>query len=110
MLELLCHLVGDYCLQNQWMASNKVKRSWPCLVHCLLYTLPFLLLTQDWADLAIIFSTHFLIDRFRLASYWVHWYGIGKGDNVPAFLSVWLTIIVDNTAHLAINHVVLNYV
>lgn len=109
MAELLCHLIGDYCLQNQWMADNKTRRSWPCLVHCLLYTLPFLLLTRSPAALAVIFVTHFLIDRFRLAGYWVRLYRIGQGDHVPPFLAVWLLIIVDNTMHLLTNHLALQF-
>jgi hypothetical protein len=47
MEQLIAHLAGDYCLQNQWMADNKINRSWPCAVHCLLYTLPFLLITHE---------------------------------------------------------------
>jgi hypothetical protein len=44
MEQLLVHLVADYYFQSDWMALNKNKRSVPCLVHCLLYTVPFLFL------------------------------------------------------------------
>lgn len=71
MLQLILHLFGDYISQSHWMATNKSKASWPCFWHCLLYTLPFLLVTSNIKALGIIFSTHFLIDRFGLARYLV---------------------------------------
>lgn len=107
MPELLCHLGGDYVLQNQWMADNKVRAWWPAIVHAAIYTAVFLTITNSPLALAIIFSTHAIIDRFRLAKYWTTFYGIGKG--VPDWLSVWLLIIVDNTFHLTINHLALTY-
>ena len=63
---ILCHLLGDYVLQSDWMAMNKARKTIPCLVHCILYTIPFLLITQDWKALLFIFGTHFLIDRFPI--------------------------------------------
>ena len=66
---LVCHLVGDYLLQSDWMATNKTKSSWPCLAHAFTYAIPFLFLTQSPWALAIIISTHFIIDRWRLARY-----------------------------------------
>jgi hypothetical protein len=75
--ELIAHLVGDYILQNHWMAVNKTSR-WPlAFVHVLLYGLPFLVLGASWPALAVIVGTHLLIDRFRLAKYWVAFWGIG---------------------------------
>ena len=39
MFELLLgHLVGDFFLQNDWMALNKHKRALPAIVHCLVYS------------------------------------------------------------------------
>ena len=74
---LLAHLVGDYVLQNHAMATRKTS-SWPwALLHAAFYTLPFLLLTQDWRALAIIGGTHAVIDRYRLARYWVNFWGVG---------------------------------
>ncbi len=31
--SLLAHLVGDYLIQSDWMATEKVKRWWPAIVH-----------------------------------------------------------------------------
>lgn len=126
MHELLAHLVGDYVLQNHWMANTKTRSWLAAAVHAALYTLPFLLLTQDWRALAIIGGTHAVIDRYRLAGYWIRFWGVGVEGHVigwamarrgyfrrmvtpdaPPFLAVWLLILVDNTMHLCINHAVL---
>ena len=72
MLELILHLLGDYVLQSDWMAQNKVKRFVPAFVHAVVYSLPFLFLTRSLFALFVICSTHFLIDRYRLAKYVVY--------------------------------------
>lgn len=66
---LLCHLVGDYLLQSDYMAQAKTQKSVPALLHALTYTLPFLCLTLSWKALLFIAVTHYLIDRYRLARY-----------------------------------------
>ncbi|WP_205679869.1 DUF3307 domain-containing protein [Paenarthrobacter ureafaciens] len=30
---LLAHLIGDYLIQSDWMASEKTKRWWPAIAH-----------------------------------------------------------------------------
>lgn len=120
MEQLICHLFGDYVIQNQWMASNKTKSSLPALVHAVTYSLPFLLLQPSLMGWLVIFSTHFVIDRWRLAFYWCKWWGVGmygklwgqpspNSPEIPAFLSVWLLIVVDNTAHLTINYLSIRF-
>ena len=42
--QIVAHLVGDYLFQSHWVATEKTKKNLPCLVHVLLYALPFLLL------------------------------------------------------------------
>lgn len=66
LLFLLCHLVGDFILQSDWMAMSKNKSTLHCLVHCLIYTSCFLVLTVSWKALLFIFVTHFIIDRFPI--------------------------------------------
>jgi hypothetical protein len=68
-LALLCHLIGDYLLQSDWMATEKTKKSTAALAHVLTYGLPFLLLTHSISALFVIVGTHFIIDRWRLARY-----------------------------------------
>lgn len=67
--QLVLHAIGDYCLQSDWMAITKTKKSVAALAHIVTYTLPFLLLTQAPAALAFIAGTHFVIDRWRLARF-----------------------------------------
>jgi Protein of unknown function (DUF3307) len=68
-LQLVCHGIGDYVLQSDWMANEKNKKSRAALVHALTYTAPFLLATQNLLSLAAICITHFVVDRWRLARY-----------------------------------------
>lgn len=116
---LLAHLVGDYLIQSHWMATEKTKRWWPAIAHGVTYGLPFLLVTQSPAALAVIVVTHIVIDRYRLARHvvwlknqlgpashrpsWADASATGYPSSTPPWLSVWLLIIADNTLHLLIN-------
>lgn len=120
---LLAHLVGDYILQSHWMATEKTKRLKPAVIHGVLYTLPFIFITQSWAALTIICVTHIIIDRYRLAKYVVYLKNkiapkdkrnneltaTGFPSDTPIWLSTWLLIIVDNTIHLLINVIAILY-
>lgn len=68
MIQLILHLLGDYVTQSDWMAQKKTSSSWAALCHATVYSLPFLLI-GSWQAVLVIWSTHFLIDRFRLARY-----------------------------------------
>lgn len=72
MNELICHLFGDYILQSDWMATEKTKQTFAAVCHATFYTLPFLFITRLPVALFVIWLTHFLIDRFRLAKYLVY--------------------------------------
>ena len=65
MEQFLVHILGDFCLQSDYIAMNKSKRSWPCLIHVLIYTSCFLLLTLSWKALFVIGITHFILDRWH---------------------------------------------
>ncbi len=45
--QLLCHAIGDYVIQSDWMANEKTKRSLAALAHVLTYAVPFLFLRHD---------------------------------------------------------------
>lgn len=115
--QFVAHAVGDYILQSHWMATQKTKNSVAAAIHAVTYTLPFLLITQVPAALAVICGTHFLIDRFRLARFvvWAKngpWHPLtatGYQDDVPAWLSVWLLIAADNILHVAVNGMAILY-
>lgn len=123
--QLVLHALGDYVLQSDWMATTKTTKSIAALAHVVTYTLPFLLVTRSPAALAVILVTHFVIDRWRLARYacwlknwlgpagsnfpWSECVGTGYHKDRPPWMSVWLMIIADNTAHVICNGLALAY-
>lgn len=129
MEQILLHLIGDYVTQSDWMAQNKTKSTWAALCHATVYSAPFALIASHEA-LFVIWFTHLLIDRFRVARYvvWVKnqvgmpvW-DAGKGANTwercsktgytaatPDWLAVWLLIACDNTIHLCLNYLALKF-
>ena len=119
MEQLLLHLFGDYVVQNNWMAKWKVRRSWPCFVHALTYSIPFALLTTSLPALAMIFGTHFLIDRWSLAKYLMTWkgalpnsvYTYEDGVAWPVYIGnqFFVYVAADNTFHLIINFLALKF-
>lgn len=115
--QLLAHAVGDYIIQSDWMANEKTKKSLAAAVHAITYALPFVLLTHSLSALVVIVSTHFAIDRWRLARFvcfaknlpwpgsrpWADCTSTGYPSDRPPWLAVWLLIIADNVLHVAIN-------
>lgn len=105
------------------MAREKVRNSFACLVHVVVYTLPFLLITQVPETLLVIAGSHFLIDRWRLPKYliwvrnlpfpghrpWSECNRTGFSDDIPADLARLLYIIVDGVCHVLINGVAIYY-
>lgn len=131
--QILAHAVGDYVLQSDWMATEKTRRSVAALVHVIIYTLCFVPLTQSPAALFAIASSHFVIDRWRLARYvawaknvlldpstgdktlaelgrdWQRCSATGYAPERPAWLATWLMIIVDQILHLVCNGIAVRY-
>jgi len=137
--QLLCHAIGDYILQSDWMANEKTKKTIAALAHVATYGLPFLFLRPSWTAYAVIIGTHFVIDRWRLARFvvwvknwmgarqfhvdsaspsgkswkinppWTECAGTGYPSDRPAWLAVWLLIIADNILHVTINGLALKY-
>lgn len=123
--QILMHMIGDYVLQSNWMATTKTRSTIAAAVHALTYSLPFILFPMlpvfripalGLPGLALLIVTHFFIDRWRLARYivWLkNWLGpnrpwsecqsTGYPPDTPPFLAVWLLIIVDNLMHICIN-------
>ncbi len=143
MLQLILHGIGDYYTQTDEMALNKKNKGWfgfrQCLIHCILYSLPFLFI-GSWQAVVVIFITHFIIDRTNIISYALAWkngvkkyqkydsqgylievgkdestiitYDIsnfGYGKERPFAITIWLYIICDNLAHIICNYLALTY-
>lgn len=104
---LVGHLLGDWLLQNDWMARGKQKRFFnqAILVHCTIYTVslvvalsqvdtPPLTLSVYWLFAAFIFLTHWGIDAPNLAGRWVTLFH--QSDHL------FVRIMVDQTLHLLV--------
>lgn len=115
MFELLLgHLVGDYLLQNEWMAQNKSNndlKGWlAAFIHCIIYTLAVCTIMWEWNLLWVVavFFSHFFIDKFAFG----YWYLKHiKGLDTYSYKMVWLSelragfnaviyTVTDNTMHL----------
>lgn len=108
-LGIVLHLVGDYVTQNDYVANNKTSRSDVAFIHVLLYSLPFIAIVPSMCWF-IVSVSHFFIDRFRLAVYWIRFMNwnwrsenFGFDNEKPKYLSIWLMIIIDNVFHLIFN-------
>lgn len=62
---VLCHLVGDYLFQGDYLATNKGKDWYILFVHCALYCLPFLVIFGLTWKIGILFATHIVIDAAK---------------------------------------------
>lgn len=62
---LACHMLGDYVLQNDFLASTKGDNSWHLLAHCVTYTVPFAIAFGiDWR-IAWLLASHLLVDALK---------------------------------------------
>lgn len=137
MEQLLIHLFSDYWLQNDWMALNKKKKWFPAIVHGVIYTSPFLLLSQSILALLVICVTHIIIDHTDIvqklnqiknwdfkedkccdfipsntvgSSFQQINYTFKDGyTSRPFVIRIWLIIIQDNILHLIINYLSIKY-
>lgn len=94
------HLIGDYLLQNDWMASNKKVSSWPCFVHCLIWTVCVCLVGSlfRWEEWAFLFCCHFIQDRTHIIAWYMD--HTGQADFRTGVCAPWSSIVVDNSFHI----------
>lgn len=68
-----CHLIGDYCLQSNFIAKTKGENWYHLFIHCFLYTIPFWVSFGCGWSLAALFISHMITDalkaRYRKISY-----------------------------------------
>lgn len=105
------HIVGDYFFQSADTAINKDKPHfeglWPCIKHCFSYSfwVTVFVLIGGWRIMtigfmgthsifysaaivfAIAFITHYPIDRYSLAKYWMKMIKQSDFDNTPLIKS-----------------------
>lgn len=64
LIYTMCHLVGDYVLQNDFIAKTKGSNTYHMFVHCMLYCLPFVFFMPMW-QIMIIYIVHVFTDTAK---------------------------------------------
>ena len=62
---ILCHFVGDYVLQIDFIAKTKGSNWWHLIAHCFLYSLPFYLAFGFCWQIGVIIGTHIIVDALK---------------------------------------------
>lgn len=66
LLCLICHLLGDYVLQVDFIAKTKGDNLYHLFVHSVLYCVPFyLIMNIDIYAFFALFATHMCIDMMK---------------------------------------------
>jgi hypothetical protein len=96
------HMVGDYLLQNDWMAQGKKRSNFVCAIHASIWTAAVATFAHWWAwpIVAILFTSHFAQDRGAFVVWWMKL--IGQKNFMQPPLGPWSIIICDNTWHLVV--------
>lgn len=102
---IIGHLVGDYLLQNDWMALQKKQSSFRCAVHCAIWTAAVCFFGRVgqftvnlWLVVAILFVTHFIQDRTQIIARYMD--AIGQKQFRTGPCAPWSIIVVDNVWHI----------
>lgn len=95
---IYAHLIGDYLLQNDWMAKGKRIDSWICTVHVVIYMLPFIFTGLIWWKLFLIALQHWLQDRTNFVPWSLKF--MGRHDFAAQPLAPWSIIVTDNIFHI----------
>ena len=95
---IYAHLIGDFLLQNDWMAFGKKQKPWICAVHVAAYMVPFLFCDFVWWQLAIIAVQHYAQDRTDFVMWLMKAKGSEKFATGPC--SPWSIIVTDNIIHI----------
>lgn len=62
---IMCHTVGDYLFQTDYMAVAKGKDWYILFIHCVCYCVPFVVVFGiDWR-LAVVFAVHVITDALK---------------------------------------------
>jgi hypothetical protein len=93
------HLVGDFLLQNTWMADKKKKDSMICVLHCWIWA-SCVVFFADWPLRTFfpLFALHFLQDRTTIVEWWMDI--IGSRSFRTGTFAPWSVVIVDNVWHI----------
>lgn len=94
----LAHLIGDYILQNDWMARGKKQHWVPCFAHIWVYMLPFLFCDLNILQFFTIAVQHYAQDRTNFVVWFMKAKGSAEFATGPC--SPWSIIVTDNVLHV----------
>lgn len=95
---IYAHLIGDYLLQNDWIAKGKKANSWICTIHVMIYMSPFIFTGLAWWKLLLIALQHWLQDRTDFVPWSMKI--MGRNEFAVQPLAPWSIIITDNIFHI----------
>jgi hypothetical protein len=130
---IIGHLIGDYFLQNDWMALNKKEKGFRCFIHCFVYTLAIYISTipelsmlgtsQKWIITSLILMTHFMLDGTAVIENWFYFINgrnwskamadYDESKDIYSVAYICYTAIVhtvaDNTIHIVTLYLIFKY-
>ncbi len=62
---IVCHLIGDYCLQSDFIAKTKGQNWYHLFVHCVLYIVPFYIVFGCCWQLSAMLISHIIVDALK---------------------------------------------
>jgi len=94
------HLIGDFLLQNNWMAMGKSTNYLPLFIHSTVYTLSTGIFAYfsgglKFQALIIVFLSHVILDQRLFVKWWAQ--KITQSDDSP-----WLVIMIDQSWHIVV--------
>ena len=95
---IYAHLIGDYIIQNDWMATNKKSSDLHCFIHVITYMIPFAFCGLRWWQFLLIAIQHFIGDRFDLVRDYCNMVGSSRFLDPPFY--PWSYIIIDQIFHI----------
>ena len=87
---IACHMLGDYVLQNDFLARTKGENWWHMVAHCVLYTIPFAVAFGIDCRIAALLTTHMVIDTLKAREHAIG-YATDQIAHVVMMLALYLT-------------------
>ncbi len=89
----VCHMLGDYVLQSDFLAKTKGKSWWHLVIHCVLYALPFAVAFGTDYRICWLILSHVLIDAMK-----ARWQAISYASDQVAHVAVMLMLYMEVNA------------
>ena len=124
---LLGHLLGDYLLQNNWMALNKKKHVGVAALHSAIWTACVVVLVPEFLGVlptAAVFLSHLILDATDVVNRWLGLIGGRSFESARAYTdhdnpelykrfyvayTALVQAVADNTLHLLFLYLIFRY-